>query len=186
MAGIPTVHLAGPINSVQVTDQMPDCANQTSAGTQQAQLLQDLEVEKTELTRLIQMLQNITARLNDFCSKLIVEHREAIAKLAVEIARKILVQKVQEKDYKIEAIVKEALSNAPTRKDMVVHLNPLDLADLQKLLEQDTDGAFAAIKFVADSGIGRAECVLETPKGMVESLINHHLEQINRVLAGTV
>jgi flagellar assembly protein FliH len=181
MAGIPTIQLAGPIESARITGVWPE--PMLGMGTQQAEVLQDLETQRAELTAMVATIRNIAARLNDFCNKLIVEHREAIAKLAVEIARKILVQKVQEKDYKIEAIVKEALNSAPTRKNVVVHLNPLDLADLHKLAEQDTEGTFTGVEFVADNSIGRAECLLETPKGIIESLIDRHLEQINRALA---
>ena len=41
---------------------------------------------------------------------------------------------------------------------------------------------FVGIKFVSDSNIGRAECLIETPKGIVESLIEKNLEQISKAL----
>ena len=41
----------------------------------------------------------------------------------------------------------------------------------------------ASVKLVADPGIGLAECVVETPKGKVESLIDGHLEQVARALS---
>ena len=34
--------------------------------------------------------------------------------------------------------------------------------------------------------IGAAECVIETPKGKVESLIDEHLEQVARALSKAV
>ena len=68
--------------------------------------------------------------------KMIVEHRQAIAKLAVEIARKILAQKVKDGDYQIESIIQEALNNSPTRQDVVVRLNPQDLARCQQMQQQ--------------------------------------------------
>ena len=90
-------------------------------------------------------------------------------------------QKVKDGDYQIESIVQEALNNAPARQNIVVRLNPQDLAKCQQL--QKSDSMLASVKLVADPGIGPAECVVETPKGKVESLIDGHLEQVARALS---
>ena len=63
-----------------------------------------------------------------------------------------------------------------------MHLNPEDLVECQKALQDDAAGTLAGIKFVADSNIGRAECLLESPKGVIESLIEAHLERIGKAL----
>jgi len=120
--------------------------------------------------------------LNEFYDKVFVEHKEEIAKLSVEIARKILMQKVEDGDYEIESIVKEALKNAPTHQDLVVHLNPEDLAECQKVQKEEPESDLAGVKFVSDPKIGRAECLLESPKGIIESLINEHLERVGKAL----
>ena len=129
-------------------------------------------------------LKAATAKLNEFFERMVTAHREAIARLSVEIARKILVQKVSDKDYEITSIVTEALKNAPSHQDIVVHLNPEDLGRFQDLKETET--VFAGVKFAADGKVGCAECVVETPKGIVESVIEGHLEQVSRVLTKAV
>ena len=91
-------------------------------------------------------------------------------------------QKVQQGDYEIQSIIEKALENAPTRQDLIVHLNPEDLVQWQKLQADNADGTLAGIKFISDSNIGRAECLLESPKGTVESLIDKQLEQIGNAL----
>lgn len=188
MADMLIVNMGEPLISAQVLgtvtpqEQHPAAA----AADEQANLLAELESQKATLAGTIQMLQQITGRLSDCCTQMITEHREAIAKLAVEIARKILTQKVRDRDYEIESIVKEVLSKSPTRHDIVIRLNPEDLADLQKLEEQQINGLLTSVKLVGDSNIGRAECVLETPKGHIESLIDEHLEQIAQALAKAV
>jgi flagellar biosynthesis/type III secretory pathway protein FliH len=100
----------------------------------------------------------------------------------VEIANKVLMHKIEQGDYKIEAIIKEALRNAPTHQEIVVHLNPDDVIQCQKMQENDPSSSFAQIKFVADPGIGRAECLVETPKGIIKSLIDEHMERITEAL----
>lgn len=143
---------------------------------------QELENQKTRFAKLCQTLGNITEKLRQFSDEASTKHKEQIAKLSVEIARKLLMQKVQKGDYEIESIVKEALENAPTLRDVVVHLNPEDLASCQKLQADVPNSGLADIKFVADSNIGRAECLLETPKGIVKSSFDEQLERISEAL----
>ena len=38
------------------------------------------------------------------------------------------------------------------------------------------------VRFVADPEIGRAECVVETPEGIVESTLDAHLSEIGEAL----
>ena len=136
-------------------------------------------------TQTCQALRSAAAKLNEFYDGLFANHRDQIAKLSVEIARKILLQKVENGDYEIESVVKEALTNAPSRHDIVVHLNPEDHVQFRKTLpngQEELDGAFAGVKFVPDPNIGRAECLLETPKGIVKSLIDENLERVSQAL----
>ncbi len=157
-----------------------------TAASTEAKQAESPALQKEGLVQVCQALQDAANKVNEFQENLFKEHKEEIAKLSVEIARKILVQKVQEGDYEIESIVKEALKNAPTHQDVVVHLNPEDLVQCQKLQRDDATGTLAGIKFVSDPNIGRAECLLETPKGIIESLIDEHLERIGKALEKAV
>ncbi len=170
-----TIQLEKPIASAKLLDG----AETVSSEAKEANVLAQ---QKESLAQLCQALQDAANKVNEFQENLFKEHKEQIAKLSVEIARKVLIQKVQEGDYKIESIIEESLKNAPTRQDVVVHLNPEDLSQYQKLQEEDAADTLAGIKFVPDPKIGRAECLLETPKGIIESLINEHLERIVKAL----
>ena len=173
-----TIHLEKPICSVNLVDDVEDPAMPSA----EAKAGESLKVQKESLAQVCQALQDAVDKITAFQKNIFERSKEQIAKLSVEIARKILVQKVQEGDYEIESIVQEALKNAPTRQDVVVHLNPEDLVECQKALQDDAAGTLAGIKFVADSNIGRAECLLESPKGVIESLIEAHLERIGKAL----
>ena len=189
MSGTLTVHLERPITSVKIlgdyhSDGGASTPNGTNsaASTEQMKLTEDLKAEKSLFGQVCQTLQGLTAKLNQFYDDIFAGHKEEIAKLSVEIARKILVQKIEKGDYEIESIVKETLKNAPAHEDLVVHLNPEDLAQCQKVQQNDETGTLAGIKFVADSNIGRAECLLETGKGIIKSLIDEHLERIGKAI----
>jgi flagellar assembly protein FliH len=185
MAAAVTIKVSKPIKSAEILDgdnRTPSCEVSTDEAAAKRNLTQDLETHKTAFSQACRTLNGVIARLNQFCDKVFAEHREEIAKLSVEIARKILMQKVEDGDYEIESIVKEALKNTPTRQDVVAHLNPEDFVQCQKAQQDEPAGILAGIKLVPDPNIGRAECLVESPKGIIESLINKHLEQIGKAL----
>ncbi len=142
-------------------------------------------MQKATFSQVCRALKSLVDKLNKFYDEVFAGHKEEIAKLSVEIARKILLQQVQEGNYEIESIVKEAIKNSPTHQDIVANLNPEDLAQLQALQKEDATGDFAGVKFVSDPNIGKAECRLETPKGVIESLIDEQLERIGNALKKT-
>jgi flagellar biosynthesis/type III secretory pathway protein FliH len=183
MSQITTIQVENPISSVTLLE---NSTGSTKALDKEkntkATFAESQEAELKTLTDICQALQDAVNKVNDYQENLFKRHKEQIAKLSVEISRKVLMQKVQEGDYKIESIIKEALENAPTRKDIIVHLNPEDFVQCEKLKQNDTGTSLAGIKFVSDPGIGRAECLLETPKGTIESLIEEHLERIGKAL----
>ena len=190
MQGMPTVKLAKPIESLKViqTPTIVIDVPSTGSGLQGEPYLselEELESQKQQYAQLLQTVETIAARLQAVYERAVIEHRQGIAKLAVEIARKILAQKVKDGDYQIESIITEALNNAPTRQDIVVRLNQQDFARCQQMQQQGEPG-LAGVKLVADSGIGPAQCVVDTPKGKVELLIDEHLEQVARALIKAV
>lgn len=181
-----TVHLTRPIISVKILEDCPGSVGGETADFQADTLkisLADLEAQEVMFSQACQTLNDAATKLNEFYDKIIIEHREGVAKLSVEIARKILARKVENGDYEIESIVNEAFKNTPARHDVIVHLNPEDHARCQKALQEDEqNSAFVGIKFVSDPKIRRAECLLETPKGIVKSLIDENLERVHQAL----
>lgn len=182
MAQTIKINLEKPIVSVKISDDstLPSCESKKADVGKTA--TQDLEARKAVFAQACQTLNAAVDKLNQFYDELFAGHKEEIARLSLEIARKILARQVQNGDYEIESIVKEALTNAPTRQDVVVHLNPEDHILCQKAQQDEPNDALAGIKLIADPNIGRAECLLETPKGIVESLIDEHLERIGKAL----
>jgi len=184
-----TIHLAGPINTVSiisdyrgqempaVTEPVPGSASSSvpAASTPDAERL------RQQYHRMTRMLQEAVDKLNRLYDDVFAGHHEAIARLSVEIARKVLMRNVRERDYEMESIIREALKTAPENTGLLVRLNPQDLADFQKQAAQD-DMTLSGVELVADASIGRAECVVQSPKGMIKLLIEEHLEQISKAL----
>lgn len=180
------INLSGPITSVQVLDNFPASVYSEQADIQEGipqNTPLDFEAQKAMFSQACQTLHAAAAKLNEFYERSFVEHKDEITKLSVEIARRILVRKVEDGDYEIESIIKAVLQNAPSHHDVVVHLNPEDHAQCQEvLLQEQQNDTFVGIKFVPDWSIGRAECLLETPKGIIKSLVDENLERISQAL----
>ncbi len=189
MPGTVTVNLAKPITSVRMLDDYHGNVESSVTGAmnpatdaERVKLAEDMRTQKNSYSEACLTLQGVASKLNQFYDEVFAGRKEEIADLSVEIARKIIMQKVEDGDYEIESIVMEALKSAPGHQDLVVHLNSLDLAACRKVQQDDEGGELAGVKLVADQDIGRAECLIESPKGMIKSLIEEHLDQIGKAL----
>jgi flagellar biosynthesis/type III secretory pathway protein FliH len=176
MANI-VLKLAKPLKTVKICD---NCISQgqSMSNDEQLEAMEDLKIQKALYAQACQAIQAVADKFKETFESIFAQRNEEIAKLSVEIARKVLMRSVEEGDYKIESIISEIIKNAPAQNDLVVHLNPKDLSDIQKIGQE----VFSGVTFVPDNNIGPAECMLETPKGIIKSLIDEHLEQIGRAL----
>ncbi len=195
MAGILTVALDRPISAVSVmpsgspspgngaenTDKADsDSGQQVQAAAKKQQQLLDQQRQRFEIA--MAALQEASANINEIRQNVIKEHKQQIARLAVEIAQKILSQKIEHQDYEIEPIIANALDHCPSRGQIVVRLNPADLEQCRKLnlAEQDK---YRDVTFVSDSGVGQAQCRVETDSGTIESVIKDQLERVEKALS---
>jgi flagellar assembly protein FliH len=141
-----------------------------------------MERQKEELAQLCQTVGTLAGKLDRLYEQTVVHSREDIAKLAVEIARKIVMREISNGAYDIQAIIEEALKGVPTHQELVVHVNPKDAPLCQQLQEEHPESEFAALHFMADPGIARANCLIETPKGIVRAFVEDGLERIREAL----
>lgn len=185
-----TVHLDKPSSSVRVLEGysigtgaagFDSGAINTNSAVDHS-VSQGLEAEKASYSQTCQTLNSVIEKLNQFCDTAFAGHKEEIAKLSVEIARKILIQKIDDGEYEIEAIVREAIEKAPSRQDLIVKVNPHDLATLEKVQQDNGDKILVGINLIAGADVSKAECIVESDKGIIESLIEAHLEQIGKAL----
>jgi flagellar biosynthesis/type III secretory pathway protein FliH len=150
------------------------CLNQAAAATI-AQRTQTLEAAT-------QAMYAAAAKLMELHNSAIKKHNTEIARLAVEIARKVIAQEVSDRNYKIESVINAAIESLPASGDeLTVRLNPDDQSACRQAYANDSS---APVRIVPDARVGRAECVIETPKGTVESFIEQHLAKITEALAG--
>jgi len=141
---------------------------------------QQLQAERKKLAGAMAAIQDAAGQLRQLHADILAEGERQLADLAVQIARKVLMQEIQAGRYEIDPIVAEALRHVPARHEAVVHLHPDDHAACQMVGQ--LAGEAEGIRFVADPNVPRAECAIETPEGVVEAAIESHLSQIARAL----
>ncbi|MBN2589571.1 MAG: hypothetical protein JXA96_06900 [Sedimentisphaerales bacterium] len=184
MTGQISINLDNTIGSITILNESIEPVNSDTIKDEQVNNLFIQEKEK-ELSSACNALKMAIAKVNKFYGNIVSRRGEEIAKLSIEIARKILAQKIEAKDYEIESIIKEALKNSPSNHDIVVHLNPEDYIQFQDVMKKDASVLPPGVTFIADPNVGCAECILKTTKGTIISLINDQLEQIENALKKT-
>jgi flagellar assembly protein FliH len=106
-----------------------------------------------------------------------------LAKLSVDIARKVLKQEISQNPEAVLKVVRAAIHRVKD-KEVRALVNPEDLETVRG--ERDTllgiaDGV-SAIEIVSDRRVGRGGCVLETPSGSVDARIETQLEHISEMM----
>jgi flagellar assembly protein FliH len=155
-------------------------ANQDNA--ERDTFIEELQSQTAQITQIQANFTAIVENLAHLQSEFFNQQKEQIARLSVEVARKVLAGKVEQRDYAIEEIIKQAIDDAPVSEDIVVRLNPDDYATIEQLIKTPDIKIVKGVSFVADSKIKPAECVLETPKGIIESFIEQKLDKITELL----
>jgi flagellar biosynthesis/type III secretory pathway protein FliH len=207
MTALLTIQVPSPIEGVAVVGSTPGAAPLPSAsgGDAHGPILPGredpaarMEAERQGLAQARQALEAAAAELARSKEELLKEAEAQVVGLAFHIARKVLMQEIDAGRYRIEPVVQEVLRHIPTRHNIVVHLNPEDLARWQESLQAEAGASGAApdglkstgegvlllagARVVPDSRIGRGECLVDTGEGTVRSVIEEHLEQLAEAL----
>ena len=147
---------------------------------QQRQMEQTLQADRAALQQSCRAAAAAAEQLTQLRADLVAEAEEQLATLAVEIARKVLMQEIRAGRHEIDPIVAEALRHAPVRGDVTVRLNPQDHARCSAAAELPDNGGH--VRFLADPAVPPAECVLETSEGTIESSVEANLARVAEAL----
>lgn len=187
MAEVLTITLDKPVAAVEPANSADKSGlARADAGASARQLekkqQQMLNQQMRQFQVAFEAIQEAAAKINDAQQQLVAEHKQQIARLAVEIAEKILAQKIQAGEYEIEPIIAQALDHVPERQQVVVRLNPTDLEQVRRLNLAQSD-SYEDVTFVGDSNVGQAQCRIESASGTIEAMISQQLQSIGKALA---
>ncbi len=179
------VGVAKPIGSVRVIGTSggdPNSPEPQSDAQVVQQMRAALETERGKIGSVLAALQQAAVQLNEAREQMVNEVEEQLLELAVDIAGKILMQEVEAGKYDMKAMITEALSHVPMKQNIVVRLHPEDHAQCSQVQEGQDAGELGGIKLVPDPGVRKAQCIVETSEGTVESSVEAHLEDVSEVL----
>ena len=169
-----TLNIDTPIMSINMVDESPPVQIEPD--------LQQILTTNEQLDNTSIALDQVILEFKRLRDEVFSSHAEQIARLSVEIARRILQKDIKKEKYDIENIIQKILKNVPGQQDIVVRLNPKDLERYNEAVGDDRTSLPSSAKFVADPSINPAECIVESDKGLVEYLIEEHLNQIETAL----
>ena len=173
-----TVQLGLPIASVRLVEPpRGSIAQQAPSAAAPDQAGKALQAQRAELANAREALVNALKQLAELRDSMIKAAEQQIVQLAIDVARKVMMQEIQAGRYEIDPIVQAALAQVTSWQEVVVHLNPEDFARCRQAQEDSRDDSSGA-RFVADPAVGRSECVLETSQGFVRSATEEHLREI--------
>ena len=181
-----TVHISTPIQSVNMVDDLleigdfPGEMSQSSSGSE-VPLGASID-QSSYFTHTNAALGRAVSEFQTLRNEVFSSHAEQISKLSVQIARRILQKDIEDKKYDIENILTKVLTTVPNQQDIVIHLNPDDLAQYNHAIGDAKPGFLSHAKMIGDPSVGCAECIVETDKGLIEYLIEEHLMQIENAL----
>jgi len=147
-----------------------------------------LEKDRGDLKLARQALESGIARLTRLEGEWQHQAQEQIVDLALAIAARVLMQEIRSQRHEIDPIVKAVLARAPSGANVVVRMNPEDLARCEMAAgaaqpaSGSGDSPAAPLRYLADSTLQRAECVVETPQGFVQSDVESHLRELAEAL----
>ena len=174
----PAVQLtsASPISSVAMID----------SPTEEAALPKTISSEPDiqKIIQAVQALDQAALDLQESASQVFSSHREQLIRLSIEIAAKVLAKDVHERNYEIEKILTQALEEVPTGQPVTVKLNPEDFQTCQKALEQGSFKQPDRIQLVSDGTIDPGQCTAQTEQGVIEWIVDEHLNRISEALLG--
>lgn len=135
--------------------------------------------------------ERFTSMIDDLESQrraLVRESESAVLRLGCEIARRIIGAAAETGQDAVREVVSNALRRIDQTQNLVVRLNPEDLAVLKKdqraWVEQI--GAAGAVELREDPRIKRGGCVVDGESGSVEAQVERQVEIVERALLGAV
>ncbi|MBN1125637.1 MAG: hypothetical protein JXA82_11560 [Sedimentisphaerales bacterium] len=174
-----TIEIGTAIHSVNLVTDLESLQTPPDEATL---LREQLESVQKQVCSLTEMLDEAAAQIKEHYQQLTGSHREQIVRLSIGIAEKILMKEIQAGQYDIEKIIVEALSHAPAAENIRLRLHPKDKESLGQIMEQTDKPQFHHVELIVDPKLNVGECIVETDKGIVESVLTEHLRQIETAL----
>lgn len=164
-----------------------------ATGALQAEAEFDARVEaevqhrvRERLSHMVPALQSATQQLIDDREQILLQWETAAIRLSLTLAERIVRRELQIQPAAPRALIAEALQLTAGAASIVLRLHPADVAELQADSTdwQQFSSGRSPIKVIADAGLTRGGCLVETPEGEIDGRIESQLSRLAEELLG--
>lgn len=124
------------------------------------------------------LLEHLDRPLKDIS----VETENALVKLAVDVARKLVNEDLQTHPEHVAGAIHQAVAAlAATPRELKIHVHPDDVSLLKDLLNLSTDTRW---KLIADANLAHGDCRVITESGQIDARLDTRQSNITNALLG--
>jgi type III secretion protein L len=116
--------------------------------------------------------------------RLLKDSEQALVRLAVRIAEKIIGGHLQSAPDAVVEIVREALKSIRSEKNLVIQVNPEHVETLRQSIHRlhDLLGSGCQVKVVANAAISPGGCIVESELGVIDAQLETQLKCLEEAL----
>lgn len=139
---------------------------------------------RAEVETQLEQLAAFMAAAQDETIDMVRKNEKALVALAIEIAAKILKDRIESDHEIVVRNAQDAIARAVQKESLVIRVNPRDLLTLRRFQEEFmvSFDAIREIRIEEDNRVGCGGCIVETGSGNVEARIDKQLEEVKRAL----
>ena len=139
---------------------------------------------KEEFSPFLKTTQKLIEELSEFRKEMYEKVEREMVELVINLTKKVIHFEFSKREDAVQDMIRLAVQSVLDRESMVIKIHPTD-KEYAESFRPELLHMFSEIKnitFVANSGIARGGCVVETNFGVIDARIEKLEEQIDRIL----
>jgi flagellar assembly protein FliH len=142
------------------------------------------EAAKEEFSPVLEIIQHLVEELSEFRKEMYDKVEREMIEMVITLTKKVIHFEFSTREDAVQDMIRLAVHSILDRESMVIKIHPTDKEYAESFLPE-LHHMYSEIKnitFVANSGIERGGCVIETNFGVIDARIEKLEEQIDRIL----
>ena len=142
------------------------------------------DAAKEEFSPFLKTTQKLIEELSEFRKEMYEKVEREMVELVINLTKKVIHFEFSKREDAVQDMIRLAVQSVLDRESMIIKIHPTD-KEYAENFRPELLHMFSEIKnitFVANSGIARGGCVIETNFGVIDGRIEKLEEQIDRIL----
>jgi len=142
------------------------------------------DAAKEEFSPFLKTTQDLIEELSEFRKEMYEKVEREMVEMVLNLTKKVIHFEFSKRDNAVQDMIRLAVQSVLDRESMEIKIHPTD-KEYAESFRPELLQMFSEIKninFVANSGIARGGCVVETNFGVIDARIEKLEEQIDRIL----